>query len=97
SDDIFDEKAVMLDEDREVFTEETKGISGTLGKIRTVCNKIINSPTKLLPCWRKVVKANRLALHVLPHDVKTRWNSTYNMINAALAYRRAIHEFTLDE
>ncbi|KAJ7364493.1 hypothetical protein DFH08DRAFT_629642, partial [Mycena albidolilacea] len=97
SDNIFDEKAVRLDEDREVFAEETKGISGALGKICTICNKIINSPTKLLPRWRKVVKANRLTLRVLPCDIKTRWNSTYNMINAALAYQRAIHEFTLDE
>ncbi|KAF8212809.1 hypothetical protein K438DRAFT_1566262, partial [Mycena galopus ATCC 62051] len=65
--------------------------------LRTLCNKITNSSIKLLPHWRSIVKNNHLRPHVLPRDVKTRWNSTYNMINVVLTYCNAIHEFTLNE
>ncbi|KAJ7681442.1 hypothetical protein B0H17DRAFT_943096, partial [Mycena rosella] len=64
--------------------------------LRKLANKIINSSTKLLPRWRAVVEANRLKPKNLPRDVKTRWNSNFDMINTGLAYRCAIHEFTLD-
>ncbi|KAJ7688259.1 hypothetical protein B0H17DRAFT_845228, partial [Mycena rosella] len=94
SDDIFDEVAAMIDDEREQFMDATKDIRSALGKLRTLANKIINSSTKLLPRWRAVVEANRLKPKNLPRDVKTRWNSTFDMINTGLAYRRAIHKFT---
>ncbi|KAJ7447001.1 hypothetical protein FB451DRAFT_1054718, partial [Mycena latifolia] len=64
--------------------------------VRTVANKILNSPTKLRPQWDKIVTSNRLLPRVLPRDIKTHWNSTYDMINSALAYHHALHEITLD-
>ncbi|KAF7322202.1 hypothetical protein MKEN_00744700 [Mycena kentingensis (nom. inval.)] len=97
ADDIFDERAEMLDAERERFSEETKAVNGALGKIRTLANKIINSPTILLPRWHAVVESNSLPPRVLARDVKTRWNSTYDMINVALTYRRAVHALTLEQ
>ncbi len=35
--------------------------------------------------------------NLLPRDVKTRWNSTYDMIVAALKYRKVIEEFCADK
>ncbi|KAK6974450.1 hypothetical protein R3P38DRAFT_2584241, partial [Favolaschia claudopus] len=65
--------------------------------IRTVAKKTINSSTLLLPAWKEVVKNCGLSAKNLPRDVRTRWNSTYDMIVVALQYRRAIREFTSDE
>ncbi|KAK7015603.1 ribonuclease H-like domain-containing protein, partial [Favolaschia claudopus] len=114
SDDVFDELAQMLEEDREQFLEQTKEIRSALIKvcrlffmeankfnhrrqIRTVAKKTINSSTLLLPAWKEVVKNCGLSAKNLPRDVRTRWNSTYDMIVVALQYRRAIREFTSDE
>jgi hypothetical protein len=33
---------------------------------------------------------------MMPRDVATRWNSTYNMLEFALKYRKAIDELTGD-
>ncbi|KAJ7082162.1 hypothetical protein C8R43DRAFT_965514 [Mycena crocata] len=96
SDDIFDERANMLNGKHETFFKETTTVCRAIGKVRTIATKILDSPTKLRPRWDKIVKSNCLPPRVLPRDVKTRWNSTYDMINIALAYRRAVHEITLD-
>jgi hypothetical protein len=34
---------------------------------------------------------------MLPRDVSTRWNSTFNMLDAALDKRKAINELTGDK
>lgn len=51
----------------------------------------------LIAAWKKVVSDCDLPAKILPRDVKTRWNSTYDMIITALQYRRAYREFTTDE
>jgi len=37
-----------------------------------------------------------LAIHMMPRDVTTRWNSTYDMLVFALKYRSAIDEISGD-
>ncbi|KAF9015872.1 hypothetical protein BDZ89DRAFT_904591, partial [Hymenopellis radicata] len=58
--------------------------------IRTIFFKIINSTTILLPRWKKLVEEHRLPPKVLPRDVSTRWNSTYDMLMTAIQYKRVI-------
>ena len=60
-----------------------------------------NSTTILLPEWNKVVKklASKspekvLSPHIMPCDVTTRWNSTYDMLKFAYTYREAINMLT---
>ncbi|KAJ7440690.1 hypothetical protein B0H11DRAFT_1750543 [Mycena galericulata] len=96
-DDIFDEVAHMLADERETFMEQTKEIRSALIKVRTVAKKTIHSTTKLLPAWKQLLLDLQMSHKILPRDVKTRWNSTYDMIVAALKYRRAYREFTMDE
>jgi hypothetical protein len=38
-----------------------------------------------------------LAIHMMPRDVTTHWNSTYNMLVFALEYRRATDEISGDK
>ncbi|KAJ7506382.1 hypothetical protein B0H11DRAFT_1640889, partial [Mycena galericulata] len=83
-----DEVAHMLADERETFMEQTKEIRSALIKVRTVAKKTIHSTTKLLPAWKQLLLDLQMPHKILPHDVKTRWNSTYDMIVAALKYRR---------
>ncbi|KAE9387864.1 hypothetical protein BT96DRAFT_777490, partial [Gymnopus androsaceus JB14] len=68
---------------------------------RRVSFKIINSPTLLLPQWRETVANTEFKNfvpchdknHVLPHDIATHWNSTYNMLSAFIKMKSAVVDF----
>ena len=61
---------------------------------------IKNSSTILLPRWGQILEdlennatlsgSKPLAIRMMPRDVATRWNSTYDMLTFALEYREAI-------
>ena len=57
---------------------------------------MVHSSTVLLPAWKKCVAALQLKGRIMPRDVTTRWNSTYDMLSFAVTYRKAIEEFTSD-
>jgi hypothetical protein len=44
----------------------------------------------------KSTRLNPLAIRMMPRDVVTRWNSTYDMLVFALEYRQAIDEISGD-
>ncbi|TFK78992.1 hypothetical protein K466DRAFT_474410, partial [Polyporus arcularius HHB13444] len=56
--------------------------------------KILHSSTVLLPAWHTIVADLNLPPRVLPRDVRTRWNSTYQMLDVALKYREAVDDIT---
>ncbi|KAJ3967366.1 hypothetical protein EV361DRAFT_807417, partial [Lentinula raphanica] len=60
---------------------------------RKIAFKIINSPTQLLPKWREQVASTEYKGLVLPRDVSTRWNSTYDMLAAFLKMKEPVAEF----
>ncbi|KAE9383909.1 hypothetical protein BT96DRAFT_843140 [Gymnopus androsaceus JB14] len=55
--------------------------------------KIINSTTLLLPQWREHVANTAFKDRVLPRDVATQWNSTYNMLAAFLEMKEPVSQF----
>ena len=63
-------------------------------QLRRLAKAIVNSPTKLLPVWRDACGAHHLSVRMLPRDVKTRWNSTYDMLILAIRYRVVIDDLT---
>ncbi|KAJ3746924.1 hypothetical protein EV360DRAFT_57277, partial [Lentinula raphanica] len=60
---------------------------------RKVSFKIIHSTTLLLPRWREQVAGTEFEGQVLPRDVATQWNSTFDMLAAFLRMREPVNKF----
>ncbi|KAF8797538.1 hypothetical protein BYT27DRAFT_7219086 [Phlegmacium glaucopus] len=67
-----------------------------LTKLRKVAFAIKYSTTIILPQWFLILNNLKLAKRMIPHDVTTRWNSTFNMLNFAIEHIAAISTITGD-
>ncbi|KAI6030227.1 hypothetical protein EDC04DRAFT_2605398 [Pisolithus marmoratus] len=45
-----------------------------------------NSTTLVLPAWKEILKDLRKTMSLMPRDIVTQWNSTFNMIYYALEH-----------
>ncbi len=48
----------------------------------------------ILPQWFRVLEELALDECVMPHDIRTRWNSTYDMLDSAYTYKDAVMNIT---
>lgn len=55
-----------------------------------------NSTTLLLPKWFDILEDLTLSERIMPRDVTTRWNSTYDMLDFAIEYQKAVQLTTGD-
>jgi hypothetical protein len=58
---------------------------------------IKNSTTIILPRWRVLLDELELKSRMMPRDVTTRWNSTYDMLEFALAFREPLDAITSEK
>lgn len=63
-------------------------------QIRKLAFAIKNSSTIILPQWFRVLEELALDERVMPRDVQTRWNTTYDMVDFAYTYKDAIMNIT---
>ncbi|KAF8162019.1 hypothetical protein BJ912DRAFT_865120, partial [Pholiota molesta] len=91
-----DEVEELNDEDQEELMKSIRPVSRMLVKLRKVAFKIIHSTTILLPAWKSCLKAADLAIKLMPRDVATRWNSTYDMLVFAVEHKKQIGDLTSD-
>nr|GAT44897.1 predicted protein [Mycena chlorophos] len=91
-----DELGAMGANERGEINEKLKDARWALGKIRQLAFKVINSSTRLLPAWKQKLRELKLVVKLIPRDVRTRWNSTYDLLRFALKYRTAITKFTAE-
>ena len=68
-----------------------------LNQLRSLAFAIVHSTTKALPAWHEACKTHDLSSRLVPRDVKTRWNSTYDMISIALQYWLVLDEITANK
>ncbi|TFK58379.1 hypothetical protein BDN72DRAFT_751708, partial [Pluteus cervinus] len=59
-------------------------------QLRTTLFRIVNSTTKLLPLWKEICKKHGLAEKLIPRDVSTRWNSTFDLADVSCKYKKAL-------
>lgn len=59
-------------------------------QLRKLAFKVIHSTTKTLPVWYKCLLELKLKERLMPRDVATRWNLTFDMLDFALESRKAI-------
>jgi len=57
-----------------------KSVKLPFKQLQNISLAIKNSSTIILPRWYKVLESLLLAPCMMPCDVATRWNSTYNML-----------------
>ena len=53
-----------------------------------------NSSTIILPQWVVKLKELKLDIRMMPRDVATRWNSTFDMLDFSITYRSALDAMT---
>ncbi|TFY69264.1 hypothetical protein EVJ58_g529 [Rhodofomes roseus] len=73
---------------------EVKPVKMMLLKLRKISITIHRSTTLLLPAWTRLLEEMEMAIRKLPRDVRTRWNSTFRMLEVAVEYRAAIEKMT---
>ena len=65
-------------------------------QLRGLSLAIKNSSTIALPRWYEVLESVGLKPRMMPRDMATRWNSTYDMLEFATEYRVALDTMTAD-
>jgi hypothetical protein len=68
-----------------------------LSKLRNLSFAIINSTTKALPAWKRCCRKLKKKARLIPRDVTTHWNSTYDMMTFSLQYTESIDAITADK
>ncbi|KAJ6563842.1 hypothetical protein B0H19DRAFT_846669, partial [Mycena capillaripes] len=64
--------------------------------VRKFSFALVHSTTKALPAWRAACGTKNMAVRLLPRDVRTRWNSTYDMLVVAVQYKEVVNAVTAD-
>ena len=96
-DDGFDEMAELSATDQETLINEMQAVQATVSKLCNLSFAIIHSTTKALPAWKWCCRKLKKKALLIPRDVITHWNSTYDMLTFSLQYRESIDAITADK
>ncbi|EIW54247.1 uncharacterized protein TRAVEDRAFT_81735, partial [Trametes versicolor FP-101664 SS1] len=97
ADDEVDGMAELTDEERAQFEREVLPVKLTMAKLRKLAFKIVHSTTKLLPVWKELLAELGQPVVLIPRDVRTRWNSTFDMLDSCLKHQKALTQLCSDK
>lgn len=66
-------------------------------QLRKLAFKIVHSTTKLLPAWKELLGELGQPVVLIPRDVRTRWNSTFEMLDSCLKHKKALTQLCSDK
>ncbi|KAG6839609.1 hypothetical protein C0991_000965 [Blastosporella zonata] len=89
--------AALDEEDEEELLANTEAICTVIFKVQKLSFSIVNSTTRVLPVWYKTCASLGLHWCLIPRDVRTQWNSTFDMLQMALSYCMAVDAITADK
>ncbi|KAG1853541.1 hypothetical protein C8R48DRAFT_565340, partial [Suillus tomentosus] len=89
-----DEANLLSGHERKQLEHDIRPVKLVLVKLRKVAFKLINSTTILLPAWHEALRSLDMPVTLMPRDVATRWNSTFDMLKYALEHRKAVDVVT---
>ncbi|KAF8233917.1 hypothetical protein L208DRAFT_1152494, partial [Tricholoma matsutake] len=90
-DEAFDS---LTEEERGQLLNNTAAVCTTLDKICKLSFAIVHSTTITLPVWCAACITHGWHVRLIPCDVKTRWNSTYDMLMVTFDYHIIIDNMT---
>ncbi|KAG1769434.1 hypothetical protein EV702DRAFT_950966, partial [Suillus placidus] len=91
-DGLVDEIDLLTVHERIALEANIQPIRLTL--LRKLTFKIVHSTTLLLPAWKDATEELGLGSRIMPRDVSTRWNSTFDMLEFAINYCKVIDAMT---
>ncbi|KAF9558944.1 hypothetical protein CPC08DRAFT_638353, partial [Agrocybe pediades] len=87
----------MTEDEQQELDENVQPVRLLLVKLRKLAFRIKNSSTLLLPQWNTILEELKLTARIMPCDVSTRWNSTFDMLNFAIEYCSALDMISADK
>ncbi|KAF8649141.1 hypothetical protein AX14_008740 [Amanita brunnescens Koide BX004] len=83
--------------ERKALAKDVMPAQHVVLKLRKIAYGLKNSPTVVTPHWRELCKMWKKKDKNLPRDVRTRWNSTYDMLEVAIDYRDVINHLCSEQ
>ncbi|KAG2050355.1 hypothetical protein BDR06DRAFT_833422, partial [Suillus hirtellus] len=85
----------MMDADKHAdLMQSLHPVKVMLVKLRKIAFKMVHSSMILLLAWKLLLQEQKRTIRIMPHDVVTRWNSMFDMLQFAIEYRPALEEMT---
>ncbi|KAF9003858.1 hypothetical protein BDQ17DRAFT_1183093, partial [Cyathus striatus] len=91
-----DEMAVLSQAKHQDMDHKLHPVKLVLAKLRKLAYKTVFLTTKLLPAWNSCLTDLNLPFKIIPHDVRTQWNLTYDLLTFLLEHKEAYIWFTGD-
>ncbi|KAG0692110.1 hypothetical protein DFH29DRAFT_818224 [Suillus ampliporus] len=91
-----DESTNLMAHEQEELHNNLQPVKLMLVKLHKLAFRIVHLSILLLPAWKALLEDLELKLCVMPWDVLTQWNSTFNMLDFTIKYWQALDDFTGD-